>query len=359
MFNRCVGALVDNPRDRSHDDARAIVLRHGWNATAYQLLNPGIAHWFSPDGDVLVGYVVASGTRVVAGAPVCSPSRLHAAVEAFVVDARRHRQRVCFFGAGERLEGLLAPMPDWSVASLGAQPAWDPSGWPAIVARRASLRGQLHRARNKGVRVRVWDATRAEASTDLRRCLAGWLSQRPLPPLHFLIESDTLANLTDRLVLVAEVDDVVIGFLIGSPIPARNGWLIEQIIRGSGVVNGTTELLIDAAMRTIATRGARHVTLGLSPLSRHSSFDRRRMPSWLRATLHLTRAHCGRFYNFGGIDQFKAKFEPDVWEEIVAIADAPRFPPSALWAIAAAFSRGSPISLVLRAAAKRLIGGAR
>ena len=56
--------------------AREFVLQHGWNATAYQILDPGIAHWFSAAGDAVIGYVRRSGVRVVAGAPVCAPGRL-------------------------------------------------------------------------------------------------------------------------------------------------------------------------------------------------------------------------------------------------------------------------------------------
>ena len=102
-------------------------------------------------------------------------------------------------------------------------------------------------------------------------------------------------------------------------------------------------------MRALAASGSRYVTLGLSPLSRHTSFDSRRMPIWLRLTLRWVRAHARRFYDFEGLDRFKSKFAPDEWEDIVALADVPRFPPRALWAIAAAFSQGSPVALVARA----------
>jgi phosphatidylglycerol lysyltransferase len=124
---------------------------------------------------------------------------------------------------------------------------------------------------------------------------------------------------------------------------------VEQIIRGHAAPNGTSELLLDAAMRALATDGAQYVTLGLSPLSRHSRFERHRMPRWLRLVLRWVRAHGRRFYNFEGLDRFKAKFAPDEWEEIVALADTAHFSPRALWAIAAAFAQGSPIALVARA----------
>jgi phosphatidylglycerol lysyltransferase len=132
-------------------------------------------------------------------------------------------------------------------------------------------------------------------------------------------------------------------------VPARRGWLVEQIIRAHDAPNGTAELLLDAAMRALALEGARYVTLGLAPLSLHSRFDQTRMPLWLRVSLRWVRAHGRRFYNFEGLDRFKAKFEPDAWEEIVALADSPRFPPRALWAITGAFAQSSPMLLLSRA----------
>lgn len=334
------------------DLARSLILRHGWNAVAYQILNPGFTLWFSAARDAVIGYVCRSNTRVVGGAPICENSRVQAVAEEFLLDARRHGEQVCYFGAGARLEGALVGGGAWSAASLGAQPSWDPRGWPEIIRGRASLRAQLNRARNKNVSVELVTKPDAALMTQLKVCLTEWLATRGLPPLHFLVEPDTLALLDDRLLLVASRAESPVGFLVASPVPARNGWLIEQIVRGCNAPNGTAELMIDAAMREMARLGATYATLGLSPLSRHSSFDEQRMPRWLRLTLTWVRAHGTRFYNFNGLDAFKSKFAPEQWEDIVALADAPEFPPRALWAIACAFTNGSPVFLVARAVAK-------
>lgn len=332
--------------------ARAIIRDHGWNATAYQIVNPGIARWYSARGDAVIGFVRRSGVRVVAGAPVCARERLEDVAHEFHRSARDAGERVCYFGAGDRLHALLAASGGWSVAGLGAQPSWDPRGWPAIIDAYASLRAQLHRARNKRVRVEEWSSDAATNAPALERVLSDWLRARPLPPMHFLVEPHTLSRLGDRRVFVARRDDDVVGYLVASPVPARTGWLIEQIVRGAGAPNGTSELLIDAAMRAVAADGARYATLGLAPLSRHSGFDATRMPRWLRFTLRWVRAHGRRFYDFEGLDRFKAKFRPHAWEEIVALADAPRFPLRAMWAIAGAFSDGSPLTMIARASLK-------
>lgn len=325
------------------------MLAHGWNATAYQILNPGISHWFSAAGDAVVGYVERAGMWIVAGAPVCTDGRLLAVVEELGAASASAHRRICYFGAGERLERRLIPTGRWSAASLGAQPSWTPSRWPDLIQRHKSLRAQLNRARNKSVSISEWTSVAERDRARLQQCLADWLERRGLPPLHFLVEPDTLGQLSDRRLFVAMRQDDVVGFLVASPVPARRGWLIEQIIRGSSAPNGTAELLVDAAMRALAESGAQYVTLGLSPLSRHSAFDDARMPAWLRIALRWVRAHARRFYDFEGLDRFKSKFDPEAWEDIVALADASRFPPRALWGIASAFSQGSPISLIARA----------
>ena len=339
---------MDSPA-AERERARALILTHGWNATAYQLLNPGIALWFSTRQDAVVGYAKHARTRVVGGAPVCALDRLRDVAQEFLDDARSHGERVCYFGAGERLDDIYARDPAWSRAPLGAQPVWNPHQWAERVALRSSLRAQFNRARNKGVTVTEWPVERAADNPALRRALAEWLADRHLPPLHFMVEPETLHCLDDRRVFVAERGDrEVVGFTVFSPVPKRDGWLVEQIIRGKGAPNGTAELLLDTAVRAIAQDGASYVTLGLSPLSERGT-PPVPVPVWLRLVLKWVRVHGRRFYNFGGLDAFKAKFNPEAWEPIYAIADSPKFPPRALYAIAGAFSGGAPLALVARA----------
>ena len=72
-------------------------------------------------------------------------------------------------------------------------------------------------------------------------------------------------------------------------------------------------------------------------------------PLWLRVLLRLVRAHGRRFYNFEGLDRFKAKFQPERWEPVYAIVNERHFSSGALYAIAAAFSDRSPLSTIARA----------
>jgi phosphatidylglycerol lysyltransferase len=331
--------------------ARALVLAHGWNATAYQIVNPGMSLWFSAAGDAVIGYVERRLTRVVAGAPVCSFERLEEVVQEFEEECAARRRRVCYFGAEARLESVFRNRADHARVLLGSQPSWNPAHWASIVAGKASLRAQLNRARNKGVTVEPTSSEEATGDPSLRRVLDEWLATRGLPPMHFLVEPETLTRLFDRRIFVARLrTGDTVAFLVASPAPAREGggWLIEQFVRGSRAPNGTVELLLDAAMRALAAEGYEYVTLGLAPLAEHG-FREATNPFWLRVLLQLVRAHGRRFYNFEGLERFKAKFQPEQWEPVYAFVSEPRFSPGALYAIAAAFSDRSPISTIARA----------
>jgi phosphatidylglycerol lysyltransferase len=99
-------------------------------------------------------------------------------------------------------------------------------------------------------------------------------------------------------------------------------------------------------VRTLADDVARYVSLGLAPLALarvpHRAWD---TPFWLRPLFAWMRAHGRRFYNFGGLEAFKAKFEPHRWEPIYAIYNRPRVSPRAVYAIAAAFTGGWPVAV--------------
>ena len=337
------------------EHARQLVRLHGADAVACQILNPGIDYWFSAANDAVVGFVRRHKVRVAAGSPICPASRLAEVALEFERDAAAAGERVCYFGAETPFAEHYRNRLTHSSILLGAQPAWHPERWAANVACHASLRAQLNRARNKAVTVAEWTAARARGDAALALCLRQWLATRRMAPLHFLVEPETLDRLFERRIFVAQRGTEVVGFVVAAPIPQRHGWLFEQVVRGSGAPNGTAELMIDAGMRALAADHFDYATLGLAPLSRRSGVAARGHPFWLRAVLAGVRSHGRRFYDFEGIDAFKAKFRPERWEPVYAICNEPRFSPVTLYAIAAAFTGGSPVAAVVRA----LLGPAR
>lgn len=295
------------------ETVRRLILQHGINAASYQIVNPVINTWVTPDNLAVVGFVTRHRTDVLAGRPVSDPSRTSDALSEFI--ARTNRS-LCVFAATEpQIPGLIG-----QGILIGQQPCWIPSNWAKTVLTSKSLRQQFNRAANKGVTVEEWPTKRAEHHPALHKILDSWLKSRGLPPLHFLVEPQTLSNLRDRRTFVALHQNEPVAFLNLCPIPKRNGWLTEQFPRLASAPNGTVELLMHTAAQQLAQEKFDYLTMGMVPLSPSPLPDPNATPL-VRFILAWTRAHACRFYNFDGLYWFKNKFQPHSWENLYLVPD--------------------------------------
>jgi phosphatidylglycerol lysyltransferase len=335
-----------------YEIARKCVLTEGWNSTCYQALNPGIDRWLSTSRPGLVGYVRALNHFVVAGAPICAPQDLSSILTEWLEFASESKGTV-FFGAERRLYEELSQRPRFCAVAMGGQPLWTPESFRDSVEKHPSLRAQLARAIHKGVSVSEATLIDATLLDQLRTLLDRWLATRGLPPLHFLVEPNTLVELRDRKFYVARLNDRVVGLLTLCPIPTRKGWLTEQFVRDPEAPNGTIELLLHHAASDLATQDLYRdglFTMGMVPLSAQSEtlgFGDP-PPGWFELLKRWSRAHGRRFYNFGGLEAFKNKFQPDSWEPIWAITNQRNLTYPALRSVAQAFTVEVPELAIAR-----------
>jgi phosphatidylglycerol lysyltransferase len=293
-------------RDASGDRLRVLELlrQNGWNATSFQILEPGFQYLFIEDYAV-VGYVDTGSAWVAAGAPIAPLDRVREVSEAFVAAARKAGRRASCFGTESRFEELTG----WPALRIGDQPVWDPAQWLDVVASHKSLREQLRRARAKGVVVRAVDATELALGAPLRTqvdlLIERWLASRPIAPMGFLVQIDPFTFVEERHYFVAEREGKVVAFLGIIPIFARGGWFFEDFLRDPDAPNGTIEMLVDAGMRAAITTKIPFVTLGLVPLAGDVN-------QGLRAARRLGRS----LYDFDGLRAFKAKFAPRAWDPV-------------------------------------------
>jgi len=324
------------------DRARALALlrEHGWNATSFQILEPGFRYWF--DGpDVCVAYIDTGRAWVAAGAPIAPPRLVGTAAQRFVVAAAAQRRRACFFGTEER----FASTTPFEAMRVGEQPVWDPRLWDQTVNATSSLRAQIRRAGAKGVEVRRFDPrllaeAQGEARRDVDQLIARWQAAHPMPPMGFLVQMHLDSAIDERRFFAAYRDDSLVGFVSMVPVFARQGWFIEDLLRSPEAPNGTAELLVDAAMRTAAADGSTYVTLGLAPLAGE-------IGPWLR----LARRTGYPLYDFRGIQAFKAKLRPQSWSPVHVSYPRAQSGIATVVDVLAAFARGG----LLRFGARTLL----
>ena len=288
--------------DISRQRTLGLLRRFGWNATSFQVLEPGFSYWFHGD-DACVAYVDTGYAWVVAGAPIASTDRLSQVADRFVSEAHRRRRRVVFFAT----EARFATATGMDSILIGQQPIWNPGDWDSIVDSIRSLREQMRRARSKQVVVRrlVADSNSHPLVVDqqaVEELIAQWIGAKSIPALGFLVDLHPFSFCHERRYYVATRGAKYVGFAAVIPVLGRDGWFIENLIRSRDAPNGTIELLVDATMRDAAASGSDFVTLGLVPLAGA-------VTSWLRAA----RKYGSIFYNFSGLEAFKTKFRPREW----------------------------------------------
>jgi lysylphosphatidylglycerol synthetase-like protein (DUF2156 family) len=125
------------------------------------------------------------------------------------------------------------------------------------------------------------------------------------------------------------------------PIYARQGWLLENLMRAPGAPNGTVESLIDAAIRAARGFGADFVTLGLTPLAGN-------VTGYLRVAKHVT----SWLYDFVGLEHFRAKLQPNNWSPVYITFPNTHTAALAVYDSLVAFARGSLVRFGLQALLK-------
>lgn len=357
VVNMMTQTLDLKPRNLSDARARArdLILQNGRNTFSWQMLNPGTTLWLSRNKQAAAGYVLYGKMRMVSGTPVTHPENLKSASAEFEMDAREQGHRVCYFGAQARMKEIFQKSAAHKIILLGAQPAWDPRLWHTSVSQKNSLRELIRYAARKGVIVEENAPEEVCLLPEYRECIDAWVQSRKLPRLQFLANPDVLNDTRGRRFFSARREGGLIGFLSLVPIAGRNGWLIEHIFRGHDAVRGMNEYLIDSVMRVLAKEGAAYATLGLAPLSQRAGLSYDINPAWVRAVFRWLYTGMSGLYNFSGLDGFKSKFKPHVWEPVYGIVNKPRFSPMTLYRIAGAFCRTSPAMFGLTAFCRALL----
>lgn len=298
--------------------------QHGYSPHALVSLAQDARVWRYPGTSGGIVFQRLGRVWLAAGDPIAPPQDWRRLATSFVAAAQRFGAVPAFVPATEHFARNAL---DWglSAVKVGASPYFDLQSWNPRGDRARHLRSSLNRALREEISVETVPSS-AILAKECRRVCASWLDTRPAGiEFGWLFSLDPLRFAEHKRFFTARNHDgELVGLLAASPIPARRGWYLEDVLRRADAPRGTADLLVHHALNALRAEGADTATLGTALLSCDGE-DLTLHDQWAGTVRSLRWAHAGldRVYHFSGLRNFKAKFVPTRWEGEYAVVAPP------------------------------------
>src|SRR5882757_1884254 len=273
---------------------------YGYNPHSLVSIAPGAMLWSSPDVDGAVIYGEFGRVWLVAGDPLAQLEDMAELAQQFAAFAKRKNRVVAFVPTSAEFARLITP-DNFAAVKVGASPYFDLKAWNPRGDCAKKLRAGANQARRAGVEVEMilerFDESLKKETAQL--CLSWLSSRRSATTFGWLVALDPFLHSEYKKYFTARVDGKLVGFLAASPIPARHGWYLEDVLREPDAPHGTATLLVIEALAKLKAEGVSLATLGTSPLATDGPNDilgARHLV--IERALRLASQRLGAFYNF-------------------------------------------------------------
>ena len=324
---------------------------HGYNAHALVGITPDVRVWTARNAEGAVAYNEFGRVWLVPGDPIASVDNLATVSAEFLQEAHAAGRVVGFMPVTEQFAkhskrlGLRA-------IEVGSAPYFDLATWAPRGDRAKKARAGVNQARRAGVRVtEIVDVDERLVRETACLCKSWLTTRRSALTFDWLLKVDLFRHKDRKKYFAArDANGKLVGFVAASPIPARDGWYLEDVLRSKHAPNGTTDLLVVETLNLLKRDGAKLATLGTAPMAMAGIVDPEVPRSRLLTRAARLTANCvSVFYNFEGVRRFKAKFAPSWWEsEYALISPNLTAPPRVLRAFVRAIVPAGPSTLIVR-----------
>ena len=349
------GAARQAARVRPAHDPTGELLRwqavYGYNPHSLVSIAPGALLWSSPVTDGAVIYSKFGRVWLAAGDPLAPFDEIGELAHRFTLAAREKNRIAAFVPTTEHF-ARDAVKHKMSAMKVGAAPYFDLQTWSPRGDRAKKMRAGVNQARRAGVAVEAIETVNESLQRETALLCLRWLeTRRAQTSFGWLLALDPFLHAERKRFFAArDGGGQLVGFLAASPIPARDGWYLEDVLRLPSAPQGSADLLVVEALTKLSEAGAKLATLGTSPLATDGddSISTGDHPLVERA-LRVAASRLDAFYNFDGLRRFKAKFVPTWWEsEYVLAPRGVMMPPHVTHAILRAIAPGGLTQLLTR-----------
>lgn len=323
-----------------------ILKRYGYEHQSFLSLYGEMQVWWAEQPEAAVVFRRVGKVLIVVAAPLAARENWLSVTRSFLEYCRRNNLDCLMLPVGEEF-AAVARQCGMRLLCVGESgyfklPEWKPAG-----DRAKKIRAGVNQARNAGITVERYDPdsdSHPETRTEIESLCHIWLGTREIDALGWLLElSPFKLSEHKRYFLAREASGALCGFLACSPIYARKGWYLEDLIRHPEADRGVSELLVVEALKHLSAEGAQVATLATSPLAGVEPEDDFKI---VARVLKLIYRHMDIFYHFHSLHRFKSKFAPSFVEKEYLAVYPPRFRFRPVLALVKAFEPNGLTGLV-------------
>ncbi len=302
------------PYSQEHEILLRWYERYGYNPHGLVSVLPGSRAWIDPHERGAVSYLPVRNTWL-ANDPFASEDNLVEVTRGFLHHARSKGKLAAFIPATERFARLAGEL-RLDAVPIGVSPYFDIGTWAPRGNKAKHVRAGVNQSRRAGLYVE--EVVREQISrAEVAKLCQAWIETRRSIPFGWVFALDPLRfGQHKRFFVARDVDGQMMGLLAASPIPARDGWYLEDVLRHPETPTGTSDLLVVESLGALRLSGARLATLGTvigANLELGQSLYRGRHFVGQKILASFGN-RMEAVYNFDGLRRFKAKFCPSWWE---------------------------------------------
>ncbi|MFH1642139.1 MAG: DUF2156 domain-containing protein [Nanoarchaeota archaeon] len=293
---------------------KELLKKYAYNTISFQSLIDGLNYFeVTQRIEGFIPYIKIGHTFLAVGDPICDEDSVYDLVHDFRKFCKKEKSYCCFLSVSEKFKHKLDLM-GFGNLKIGEEGIFDFPAYSFEGSKMKVLRNSVNHAKNKGVTVRRVEYYNDLIFSKILKLNNEWLTTRKVKGFSFLLKLNPTENFDEKIIFIAELDNVIVGYLSCIPIYKRNGWYFEDLIRSEAAPNGTNHFLVYEAVAYLKSKEFQMATLGTSPLGNIEKIDNPDYKS-INKILKFAYEHIHGFYNFRGLHDFKESFNPSRWEE--------------------------------------------
>ena len=285
------------------------LMRHGRNSMSTLLLYEGFRCYRCVATEGFIGYIDTPRLCIAIGEPVCAPEKHREVAREFVKFCESLNKDCCFLIVTDEFTGMAKDL-GFLAIEIGEDFIFDVQTYAPRGNHSKKVRSAVNQVRKRGAAVRQYNPSVSrdvQVEDAINEMARRWMRSRNFKIKGYFIGLRLFDFEALKRYFYVEYEGHTVAGLACSPIYARNGYLLEDLMRDPDAPNGVSELMVLEAIRIFREEGRSMATFGISPRLALGGLGN--LPRWSSLLLHPAATVANRVLGLNSLHHHREKFD--------------------------------------------------